>query len=89
LNSVVDQLLSEGVIDSQMANSLTQKIANARNSADKDKICAGVNQLGAFKSQIEAQRGKKISDEAATLLINYTGNVIAGLLGQLSPGDSC
>jgi hypothetical protein len=48
-----------------------------------------VNQLEAFKSEIEAQRDKKISDEAATLLIAYTDNVIAQLEAELSSSDSC
>ena len=58
-------------------------------SATKDNICTAVRQLEAFMSQVDAQRGKKISDEAADLLIAYADNVIADLLSQLPPGETC
>jgi len=35
------------------------------------------NILQAFINQIEAQRGKKISEEAADMLIAYANNIIA------------
>ncbi len=39
--------------------------------------------------QVNAQRGKKISTEAADLLVAYAKNVIAQLLSYLPPGESC
>jgi len=89
LTEVVTTLVNEGVIDSQMKNSLISKVENAESSAEKENICTAVYQLEAFKNQIEGQRGKKISDEAATLLTNYANNIIAQLLAQLPPGESC
>jgi hypothetical protein len=89
LSAVVTQLINEGVIDDQMGTPLLTKVANAQGTSDKDQICAAVNQLQAFENQIEAQRGKKISDEAATLLIDYTNNVIAQFEGQLPEGEMC
>ncbi len=38
---------------------------------------AAVNQLDAFINQVEAQRGKKISDEDADALIAAAGAIIA------------
>ena len=52
-------------------------------------ICAAINQLEAFKNQINAQSGNKISDEAADLLIAYADNLITQLLIELPPGESC
>jgi len=37
------------------------------------------NTLEAFKNEIEALRGNKISDDAANLLIAFTDNLIAQL----------
>ncbi|MEW6683480.1 MAG: hypothetical protein AB1451_11255 [Nitrospirota bacterium] len=48
-----------------------------------------MNELGAFKNQIAAQSGKKISDAAAGLLTEYANNIIAKLLAQLPPGEGC
>jgi hypothetical protein len=78
-----------------MANSLKQKVANADKSATKENICAAVNQLEAFRNQVDAQTetetemDKKISKEAAAMIIEYANNVIAGLLSQLPPGETC
>jgi len=89
LARVVETLVIEEVISIQMKNSLLSKIDNSHASADKENICAAVNQLDALKNQIEAQRGKKMSDEAATLLVNYADNLIALQQNQLPAGDSC
>ena len=88
--NVVATLVEEGVIDTQMENSLTSKVANAEKSSDKDNICPAINQLEAFKNQIEAQKGNNISDEAAELLIAYANNILAKLEAKLlSLGESC
>jgi hypothetical protein len=89
LGNIVATLVVEGVISPELENSLLSKVANAGKSATKENICAAVNELGAFMNQINAQRGKKIADGAADLLIDYTTNVISSLLNQLTPGDSC
>jgi hypothetical protein len=89
LAQLVQTLVAEGIIDEQLQNSLLSKVKNAEKSADKENICAAVNQLQAFKNEVNAQRGKKISNEAANLVIAYANNVIAGLLSQLPPGESC
>ncbi len=89
LKEIIRILLAEGVIDEQMRNSLLSKVDNADKSANKENICAAVNQIEALKSQVNAQRGKKISDEAANLVIAYADNVIANLKAQLPTGESC
>jgi len=89
LTDAVDTLVEEGVIDEQMQNSLLSKIDNASNSTSKDNICAAINQLEALINQINAQRGKKIADEAADTLIAYAQSVIDWHLGQLPEGEDC
>lgn len=89
LTTLVEILVDEGVIDEQMQNSLLSKVDNASKSADKENICAVVNQLEALINQVNAQRGKKISDEAADQVINYAQSVIDWYLNQLPEGESC
>ncbi len=89
LPGVLDTLVTEGIIDPIMQNSLTAKLDNAEASVDQESICAAVNQLEAFQHQIEAQRGKTISDDAATLLIDFADNIIVQLLLGLPDGESC
>ena len=89
LTTLVETLVNEGVIDEQMENSLISKITNAWNSADKENICAAVNQLEALINQVNAQRGKKISDAAADQVNTYTQSVIDWYLDQLPEGETC
>ena len=89
LGTLVESLLEEGVIDEAMENCLLSKIENAENSADKDNICTAINQLEALKKSINAQRGKKISNEAADQIIAYVNSLIAWYLDQLPEGESC
>ena len=89
LADVLITLVDEDVIDADFANSLIKKVENAQKSTTKDNICAAVNQLGAFINEIEAQTGKKLSEESATFLIEYTNNVITWLLESLPEGESC
>jgi hypothetical protein len=86
---LIETLVAEGLIDTQLENSLLSKVESAEKMSDKGNICASVNQLNALKNEVNAQRGKKISNEAADLIIEYTNNVIAQLLAQLPPGTSC
>ena len=72
-----------------MQNSLSSKVENAEKSANKDNICAAINQLESLENQVNAQRGNKISGEAADEIIAYTDSVIAYLLSQLASGESC
>jgi len=89
LVEVIDTLLDGGVIEPEMENSIITQVENAQKSADKDKICTAENQLQAFKNHVDAQRGDKISEEAADLLLAYADNIIAQLLAELPIGETC
>lgn len=90
LAELVSSLVSSGVIDTNMENSLLSKLANVQKSQDKDNVCAMVNQLEAFKSQVAAQTGKKISAEASGDVTAYADNVIAFVMLVAMPeGESC
>ena len=60
-------------------NSLISKVENAQKSIDKGNTKAAVNKLEAFINTVMAQRGKKISEEDADMLIEYATNVINSL----------
>jgi len=83
------QTLPAETLSAELQNSLVSKVDNAQKSSDKDNICAGVNQLEAFINQINAQRGKKVSDEAADDLIAFAQSAIAALNSQLPAGETC
>jgi beta propeller repeat protein len=89
LTDVINTLVTEGIIDENLANPLITKVENAEKSATKDNICAAVNQLEAFKNQIEAKRGNSLSVEVADELIDYANNIISQLLVKLPEGESC
>lgn len=49
-------------------NSLLQKLNNAYNSYNRGQIDAGINTLQAFNNEVKAQRGKKLTEDATTIL---------------------
>ena len=89
LVDMVANLVSEDVISTTMQNSLLSKVSNAEKSAGKENVCAAINELEAFKSQVDAQTGKKISAEAATQVKDYADSVALYLLSQLPSGETC
>lgn len=89
LTELVSSLVFSGVIESQMENSLLSKLANVQKSQDKDNICAMVDQLESFKSQVAAQTGKKISTDAGSEVTAYVDRVIAFVMLALPEGESC
>jgi len=78
LTALLQVMLADEVAPT-IKNSLWTKVNNAVKSLDKGNANAAVNQLNAFINQVEAQRGKKISEDAADLMISYAQNVIAGI----------
>lgn len=76
LTDVINTLPSD-VLSDEIKNSLVSKVDNALKSLDKTQDDAAINQLQAFINQINAQRGNKISEEAADMLIAYANNLIA------------
>lgn len=89
LGQMLATLLESGVIDATMMNSLTKKVENAGKSVDKENLCTAINQLEAFKSQVTAQTGKKISPEAASDLLQYTDSLILYFNSQMLEGETC
>ena len=75
LYAVFDTLFTSGAIDATIYNSLNAKIDAAVAAHTRENICAAVGVLGALKNQVEAQRGKKVSEEAAGLLLPFITNV--------------
>ncbi|MBU7013107.1 MAG: thrombospondin type 3 repeat-containing protein [Theionarchaea archaeon] len=57
-------------------NSLVKKAENACAKFTEGNVGAAVNILNAFVNEVEAQRGKKISEEDAEMLIQFAENVI-------------
>ena len=60
-------------------NSLKDKINNIQNSIDAGNITTAINQLNAFINQVNALKGKKITDAEADMLIQYATNLINSL----------
>lgn len=89
LPDVLDTLVDEGVVDAQIAHALLTKIESAQATLTRDNICTAINQIGAFQNQVNAQRGNKISDESADLLIAYANNIITVLLEGLPEDERC
>jgi PKD repeat protein len=61
-------------------NSLIQKLNNAIQSFENGQPNAAMHKLNAFINQVEAQRGKKITNEQADLLVNNAQQIIDVLL---------
>lgn len=89
LVELVNKLVTEAVIDSQMATSLLSKINNAAMSSTVDNICTAINQLEAFKNQVAAQTNKKLSSAAATRVTKYANSVTTNQRSRLPAGTSC
>jgi hypothetical protein len=64
------------------ASSLGGKLDNAIESFELGEYQDGINQLGSFINQVEAQSGKKISTEDAEALIVMANHIIEGALNQ-------
>ncbi len=80
LITTVNQLYASGDISkASIRDSLLDKLKSAQKSIDAGKKGTAKNQLNAFISLVQAQRGKSISPWAATLLINDARYVIAHL----------
>jgi hypothetical protein len=68
--------LPDDALSHELVNSLVSKVEGAIASQDRQRDEAAVNALNAFIHEIQAQAGKKISPEAAALLIQYAENLI-------------
>ncbi len=80
----MQRVIEELNLEKGIENSLVSKVNNAQKSLEKGNDDAAINQLQAFINQIEAQRGKKISEETVDMLIAYANNVIAQIDDELN-----
>ncbi|MBU4480183.1 thrombospondin type 3 repeat-containing protein [Patescibacteria group bacterium] len=71
------ETLSDDVLSNKIKTSLISKVNNVLKSLDKEKAKTAINQLQAFINEVNAQKGKKISEEIADMLIAYANNIIA------------
>jgi hypothetical protein len=83
LIAFIKSMPDEEVAD-KLKNSLTSKVKNAAKSINKGNDKAASGQLNAFINHVEAQRGKKISESAAVLLIEFAENILAQIDGGRS-----
>ena len=65
LQACVTYYLEAEEIDAELENSLGSKLQNAAENLGDEQFEAAIGQLGAFINEVEAQKGKKISDLAA------------------------
>ncbi len=89
--AVIDQVntyVADGSIESNLQNSLNSKLDNAVDKLESGQVNAAINQLQAFINQVEAQRGKKISEAAADDLIAQTQAIIAQLAPTPTPTET-
>ena len=68
LQSLIDEV-EELPIDPGLKSALVSKLENAKKSLDKGNETPALNQLSAFINQVEAQRGKKLSNEQADYIV--------------------
>lgn len=80
VDEIVD-LVDAGEIQTGQGGALTSKIEAAIQSTDNGNTGTAINQLEAFINQVEAQRGKKISDELADELVAAAQAIIDNLAG--------
>jgi hypothetical protein len=89
LLDIMETLVSDGVVSEELETSCSSKVENALKSVDKENICAAVNKIEALINEINAQRGKKISDDVADDILAYINSVIAYFQSQLLAGETC
>jgi hypothetical protein len=75
-------------VDETLQNSLASKLEAAQAGLDDARLTSAVNQLEAFINAVEAQRGKKISEEAAEALIAAAQLIIAQIGLMATPTDA-
>jgi len=74
----IDDLISlvQGLnLPAGLTNSLVNKLGNARDSLDDSNTNAACNQLGSFINEVEAKRGKELTDAQADQLVGDASRV--------------
>ena len=65
LQACVTYYVEAEVIDAKLEESLNGKLQNAADNLGDEQVEAAIGELGAFINEIEAQRGKKVGEDAA------------------------
>ncbi|MFH1725630.1 MAG: Ig-like domain-containing protein [Elusimicrobiota bacterium] len=60
-------------------NELTSKLESAAKSVEKDNAKSAINQLEAFENAVNAQKGKKLSEEEADALLDALEDIKASI----------
>lgn len=89
LKQMLHSAIMDGFVQKQMAISLTSKANNAMKAYSKENYCVSINILMALANQIEAQVGKKVSEDLAEDLLAYIETVIAALMLEHSLQATC
>ena len=82
LPAVLDEI-PDGDMARQFRNRAESMVENADRLVERGNISAAVNLLEALQHQLEAQRGRQVSEDAADMLLAFLDNVIMDLLGGL------
>ncbi|UCE19790.1 MAG: FG-GAP repeat protein [Gemmatimonadota bacterium] len=90
IDSVEDMptVIEELALPQGTESALISKVDNAVASLESGNEGSAVNQLEAFINYVEAQSGKKISEEDAAMLIDFGTNVISQIEAGMSPKSS-
>ncbi len=75
----------ESLFDGGLENSLTAKLTNAIKSLEMGNTATAINQLQSFINQVQAQRGKAISESDADMLIAQAQAIIDALNAASAP----
>lgn len=80
LTATVERLSEEGgITDAGITRSLLRELRAVQASVDAGRLEAARGQIGAFIKEVEAQRGKHITESAADLLVTDAKVVLDGL----------
>ncbi|MCP5518014.1 MAG: HYR domain-containing protein [Verrucomicrobiales bacterium] len=81
-----EQMLAEAIgeldgmdIHRGVKNALLVKLLNARSYLEAGDTAGAIDLLGAFENQVNAQRGKKLSEAQAAILLGHAEAILAAL----------
>lgn len=90
LAQLIETLLDEAAIDKKLYKKLLKDDEKAVKSFEKDKICKAIKDVEKLKGDvINKQIDKKISNDDAMLIIEYSDNIIQVFLESLPEGEKC
>jgi hypothetical protein len=87
IGSLIDMVAGMD-IHAGIKNSLLAKLSAACNALGRGQIHTAINGLNAFINEVEAQKGKKLTDEQAEILMGAALTAIGSLSDGASPAPS-